>query len=417
MPTIDFRFGGQIQQVSVPKDNLLSILQINDAPLPLPAEEAVRQALNNPIASPRLSKLVHPGEKIAIVTSDITRPMPTHIVMPPLLEELYSGGIRPEDITLVFALGIHRGHTEAERRSLAGSKTWNEIRCVDSNPGDCVLMGTTSAGTPVEVTRAVAQADRKICIGNIEYHYFAGYSGGVKAIMPGVSTRAAIQSNHRMMVQCNACIGELDHNPVRQDIEEAGRICGVDFILNVVLGEHREILCAVAGHPVSAHRAGCRFLDSLYLKPIPQAADLVLVSAGGTPKDLNLYQAQKALDNAAMAVKRGGIIVLIASCREGFGEPVFEEWMTTALSPQSLVERIRRSFCLGGHKAAAIARVLEKADVFLVSDMEESVVRSVFFTPQPSAQAALDKALQKIGPNASVLAIPCGGSVLPKISR
>ena len=131
------------------------------------------------------------GEKIAIVTSDITRPMPTYKVMPALLDELYAAGVKGEDITLVFALGSHRKHTDEERKHLAGERAWNEIACVDSDPADCILMGVTTAGTPVDITRAVAEADRRICLGNIEYHYFAGYSGGAEAIMPGVSTRAA----------------------------------------------------------------------------------------------------------------------------------------------------------------------------------------------------------------------------------
>lgn len=190
--------------------------------------------------------------------------MPTAKVMPALLEELYAGGVLPEDITLVFARGSHRAMTEEEHRQLAGEKAYAEIRCIDGDPWDCVHLGVTSRGTPVDIVRVVAEADRRICLGNIEYHYFAGYSGGYKAIMPGVSTREAIQNNHSMMVQDEVRAGNIDDNPIRQDIEEAGRMCGVDFILNVVLGEHKEILHASAGDPVLAYREGCRFLDEIY---------------------------------------------------------------------------------------------------------------------------------------------------------
>ena len=413
---LEFGFGTGVQTVQVPEENLLGVLHANQVPLELTGEAEVRRALEAPIESPRLRELVHPGEKVAIVTSDITRPMPTYKVMPPLLDELYAAGVRREDITLVFALGSHRKHTEEERRKLAGERAWNEIACVDSEPADCVRMGVTGAGTPVDITRVVAEADRRICLGNIEYHYFAGYSGGAKAIMPGVSTRDAIQSNHSMMVRPEACAGALESNPLRMDIEEAGRICGIDFILNVVLSEHKEIIRAVAGHPVAAHRAGCRFLDRIYLKPLPQAADIVLVSQGGAPKDLNLYQTQKALDNARHAVKQGGIIILIGSCREGLGERVFEEWMTRSPSPEAMIERIGRDFQLGGHKAAAIAMTLRKAKIYLVSDMEDDFVRSIFLTPQPSVQTALERAFAELGPRATVLAMPYGGSTLPKIT-
>ena len=413
---LQFGFGTGVQEAEVPDGNLLGVLHANEVPLELTGEAEVRRALEAPIESPRLRDLVHPGEKIAIVTSDITRPMPTYKVMPALLDELYAAGVRREDVTLVFALGSHRHHTPEEQKKLAGERAWNEIRCVDSDPTDCVHLGFTQAGTPVDITRVVAEADRRICLGNIEYHYFAGYSGGAKALMPGVSTRDAIQANHSMMVKPEACAGALDTNPLRMDIEEAGRICGIDFIVNVVLSEHKEIIRAVAGHPVAAHREGCKFLDQIYLKELPQAADIVLVSQGGAPKDLNLYQTQKALDNARHAVKQGGVIVLIGSCKEGLGEKVFEQWMTQSESPDAMIERIGRDFQLGGHKAAAIAMTLKKADIYLVSDLADDFVRSIFLTPQPNVQTALDRALEKLGPGATVLAMPYGGSTLPRIT-
>lgn len=412
-----FGFGAGTQEAEVPEQNLLGVLHANEVETALTGGAEVRRALEAPIGTPRLRELAHPGEKIAIVTSDITRPMPTYQVMPALLDELYAAGVKPEDITLVFALGSHRKHTPEERKKLAGDRAWAEVKCVDSDPADCVRLGTTAAGTPVDITRAVAEADRRICLGNIEYHYFAGYSGGAKAIMPGVSTRDAIQSNHSMMVRPEACAGALDTNPLRMDIEEAGRICGIDFIVNVVLSEHKEIIRAVAGHPVQAHREGCRFLDRLYLKELPQGADIVLVSQGGAPKDLNLYQTQKALDNARHAVNPGGVIVLIGSCKEGLGERVFEEWMTQSQSPAAMIERIGRDFQLGGHKAAAIAMTLEKAEIYLVSDLEPDFVRSIFLTPQPSVQEALDAAFAKLGSDATVLAMPYGGSTLPRIVK
>ena len=339
--------------------------------------------------------------------------MPTWVVLPPVLEELYSAGVRPEDITLVFALGSHRKHTPEEMARLAGEQAWGQIRCVDLDVNDCVHVGTTSRGTPVDIDRRVAEADRRICLGNIEYHYFAGYSGGAKAIMPGVSTRDAIQANHCRMVEPSACAGKLDGNPVREDIEEAAAMVGVDFIVNVVLDAHKEIIRAVAGDAVKAHRAGCAFLDTLYRKELSRRADIVLVSQGGAPKDLNLYQTQKALDNAKHAVKTGGVVVLIGSCREGLGEKVFEQWLTQAPTPRSLIDRIQKEFRLGGHKAAAIAMVLEEADIYLVSDLDDDLVRSLFMTPFHTVQEAYDAAARRCGSGATVLAMPYGGSTLP----
>lgn len=409
---MDLGFGTGVQTVEIPDKNVLDILEPNAVSSGLTGAAEVRRALAEPIGSPRLRELVHPGEKIVIVTSDITRPCPTWEILPPVLEELYAAGAAPEDVKLVFALGSHRGHTEEEKRHLAGA-AYGTIACVNSDPADCVRMGVTSRGTPVDITRAVAEADRRICLGNIEYHYFAGYSGGAKAIMPGVSTRAAIQANHSMMVQPEACAGRLAGNPLREDIEEAAAVCGVDFIVNVVLSAHKEILRAVAGDVTAAHRAGCKFLDSLYRKPIPHRADIVLVSQGGAPKDLNLYQTQKALDNAKHAVRDGGTVILVGSCREGLGEKTFEDWMLRAKKPEDLVEWIRKDFKLGGHKAAAIALVLERAEVDLISDLDPEFVRSIFLRPYPTAQAALDAAFAKLGGDASVIVMPYGGSTLP----
>lgn len=411
---LEFSIGTTVQSVTVPEECVQQILKPNPVKPGLTGEAEVRRALAEPIGSPRLRELVAPGERVAIITSDITRPMPTCMVLPPVLDELYAAGVRAEDITLVFALGSHRFHTQEERRRLAGERAFREIRCVDSDASDCVHMGITSAGTPVDITRTVAEADRRICLGNIEYHYFAGYSGGAKAIMPGVSTREAIQANHSMMVREEACAGNLVTNPLRRDLEEAADICGVDFICNVVLDEHKQIIRAVAGDVTAAHRAGCVFLDTLYQIKIKQRADIVMVSQGGAPKDLNLYQTQKALDNAKHAVRDGGVIILIGSCREGLGEHTFEEWLMEAEQPEQLIKRIRQEFRLGGHKAAAIAMVLEHADIYLVSDLAPERVKKCFMTPFATVQEAYDAAVKRLGEDATVIAMPYGGSTLPR---
>lgn len=410
-----FKIGHTQQLVDVAERNLMGVLIPEALPRGTSGQEAVRRALAVPYQSPPLRQVVKRGEKIVVVTSDITRPMPTAAVMPALLEELYAAGAAPEDITLLFALGSHRRHTQAERRQLAGERAWREILCVDSDSEDCVCVGTTRRGTPVELDRRVVQADRRICLGNIEYHYFAGYSGGAKAIMPGVATRRAIQANHSAMTEPGARAGRLAGNPVREDLEEAAAMVGVDFLVNVVLDPQKRILRTFAGDVTAAHRAGCAYLDSLYQQRIPGRADIVIVSQGGAPKDLNLYQTQKALDNARHAVKDGGVIILIGSCREGLGENVFARWLREAPSSHALVERIHREFQLGGHKAAAIAMVLERADIYLVSELEDDQVRGAFLTPFHTVRDAYQAALCKCGPDAAVLAMPYGGSTLPVV--
>ncbi len=377
--------------------------------------EEVRRALQNPIGSPPLTEIVRPGEKICIITSDITRPCPSAVILPPLLGELEQAGVHLDDITVVFALGSHRRHTDEEQERLVGPAVYSQVHTVDSDPEDTVFLGMTALGTPVNITSVVAQADRRICVGNIEYHYFAGYSGGAKALMPGVSDREAIQANHSRMVEATSRAGEIEHNRLRRDLEEAADICGCDFILNVILSEDKRILRAVAGDHRAAHRAGCTFLDSLYKISVERRADLVIATPGGYPKDINLYQAQKALDNARHAVKPGGIIILAGACGEGFGEEVFGEWLLAAAKPQDLIERVKQEFRLGGHKAVAIAMTLAHAQVYLVSDMDPDDAAKTFMKPYQDLDAAIADALDALGPDARVIVMPHAGSTLPDV--
>ncbi len=399
--------------ISIPEQNLKGVLKPKPAETSLSEQDIIAQALDNPVGAAALNEIVKPGETVVVVTSDITRPMPTAKVLPCVVDALNQAGIEDKDISVVFGLGVHRPHTPEEHQKLVGVEMYERVACYDSTPEDVVHLGDTSRGTPVDLSRRVVEADRCICFGNIEYHYFAGFSGGMKAIMPGGSTRAAIQSNHSRMVEADAIAGKLDGNPVREDIEEVAQSFNVDYIVNVVLNEKKQIINAFAGDVVQAHRAGCAYLDSLYKVEIDEPADIVVVTPGGFPKDINLYQAQKALDNAKHAVKEGGIIILFAACKEGLGEEVFERWLMNAPDSKSMITEIQRNFELGGHKAAAIAMVMEKASVYLVSEFEPDFARKIFMTPFPDIQSALDNALKQQGENAGIIVMPYGGSTLP----
>ncbi len=409
---VPFGFGFTEIIIDIPDRNLSGILRANEIEKDSDESSIIFNALNHPIDSKRLQEIAKPGEKIAIITSDITRPMPSRKVLPFILSELKTASIPDEDILIVFALGSHRPHTDEEKIKIVGEQIFVQYRCVDS-VGEFVHLGTTEAGTPVDIFKPVADADRRICLGNIEYHYFAGYSGGAKAIMPGVSTRDAIQANHSKMTDPRACAGQIDTNPVRQDIDSAIAFIPIDFIVNVVLDEHKHICHCVAGHFRAAHRKGCDLLDKLYRIEIPQKADVVIVSSGGYPKDINLYQAQKALDNASHAVKKGGTILWIASAAEGLGEKHFEDWMVNHAHPSEMIDHIQREFVLGGHKAAAIALVMEKAEIILITNLNQDLVKKIHLHTASNAQKALDDLLIKYGNDASVLAMPFGGATLP----
>ena len=406
-------YGHDELQLHVPRRNLVDVVRPRQAaPAPASVEEElafVRAALAGPIGTPSLRELGAAAGSAAVVVSDVTRPCPTYRFLHLVLAEL--AHIDPARITILFALGSHRLHTEEERRRLVGDALFERHRCVDLDEDDCVLVGHTSRGTPLEVSRPYVEADLKVCTGNLEYHYFAGFSGGAKAVMPGICRRSAIQPNHSMMLEPAAKAGILRGNPVREDIDEAGGLVGVDFIVNVLLNERKQIVDCVAGHYLEAHAEGVRRYDELFDMSIDTAVDVVVASPGGSPKDINLYQAQKTLDNVAGAVRDGGTVILVAQCAEGFGEETFAEWMGAMADPEAVIARIRREFVLGGHKAAAIAGLLTAVAVSLVSEFPDDVVRRMGFEPFASADEAVAAALARYGDGARVLVVPHGSRV------
>ena len=379
--------------------------------------DLIGSALAHPIGSQMLSDICSAGQRVVVVTSDITRPCPSARLMPLVLDQLAQGGVREQEITVVFGLGTHRSHTPEEQARLVGEQIYRRVRCIDSDPADVELIGHTSRGTPVAVFRPVLEADLRICLGVIEYHYFVGYGGGFKAIVPGVCGVDTIQKNHRMMTEAGAVAGNLVGNPVREDIDEAGEMVGVDFILNVILDETKSIVSVVAGHPRDAHREGCVRLDALARTKVEKPADIVVVSAGGYPKDINLYQAQKALDNARHIVRPEGIILLLAECIDGLGNPTFEAWMQDPGGPEAIITRIKREFVLGGHKAAAVAMAMNQANVYLVSALPPDFARSMGFHPFDSPDEALRSALAAVGTSPSVIVMPEGARVLPTVAQ
>jgi len=410
---VQLPFGRTHLEAQIPTASLIGVIEPREVEKTADEHVLVRQALEHPIGSRRLLELVQPGQKVAIMASDLTRPCPSAKLLPSVLKELTDAGVHEEDVFVVAALGLHREMTPSELEHMAGPDVYRRIRVINHNPQDVVLLGTTQRGTPVEVFRPVVEADFRVCLGNVEFHYFVGYSGGAKAIIPGCASKKTVTANHAFMVHPDAVSGTYVGNPVRADLEEAAAMVGVDFILNVVVDAQHHILAAVAGDGIAAHRVGCDWIAQRGKVAIPEQGDVVVASPGGYPKDVNLYQAQKALDSAALAVRHGGIIILVAECPEGLGNAVFEQWITSGLTCEELLDRIQQEFVLGGHKAAAIAKVAREAQLMLVSpslaDLSLSGIEH-----QTMVKVALDTAFARLGAGARVLVFPQGISILPQ---
>jgi nickel-dependent lactate racemase len=412
--TVLLPYGERSLSVDVPDHNLLDVILPKAGAEDTPNEaDVIRAALENPIGSPRLRDLVREGQRIAIVTSDLTRPCPSDRFLPYVLQELVDAGIPDKDIFIVVGLGLHRKMTEDEIDRLVSPQVHGRIQVLNHDLDDVVRLGVTSRGTPVEFFRPLVEADVRICVANLEFHWFAGFSGGAKAVLPGCASRATVTANHALMVRPGVGSGRIQGNPLREDIEEGVAMLGVDFILNVVVDGEHNILSAAAGDLTAAHRRGCEAIAARGRVKVSHKADIVIASAGGFPKDINMYQAHKGLENAAYFVRDGGALILAAECREAIGNKTFEEWMFAASSPQDILERIQKEFVLGGHKAAGIANIERRAKVYLVSSMPDELVQHLFMTPAAGLNEALEAALQSLGSDSQVLVLPQAGSIIP----
>lgn len=410
---IPLAFGSTGIEFEIPERNIASVILPSEPEKKEDPSFLITNALENPIKSRRLSELVKPDSKVAIIVSDITRPTPTAKILPPLLEELYLGGSNNGNITIVFALGLHRLQTEEECRQLVGEEIFESIRCIQHDRKRCRYIGETSFGTPVEVFEEVLDSGLIISTGALEFHYYAGYGGGGKSILPGVSSEKSILSYHSFYSKLfeGTPLSGIANSPARQNIEEAARIAGLDFILNVVLNSKKEIVAAVAGDFIEAHRKGTEIVDSMYKVPV-EPADAVIVSCGGFPKDINLFQATKSLENATHAIKKGGSIVLVAECTEGIGDKVYERWNRECKTPDEAIQKFRKCFEFGGHKAATVGRDAKDFKLYLVSKLPETESRNAFFIPVISVEEALENILSE-NPDAKIHIMPNGGWTLP----
>jgi len=405
--------------VRVPARNLLGSIDPKEKASAPEAGDEVKRALREPIGSSRLAEIVKPESKVVIVVDDATRAAPTRIMLPPLLEEMKTAGVNSENVTIIFACGIHRSVTAEEARLLLGDDVFASVKSVshDCRSPDLVHVGTTERGTQVLLNRLFVEADVRVLTGDVGLHYYAGYGGGRKSVLPGVSGEESIKHDHAMILDANAKTGVLKGNPINEDMVEAARMARVDFILNAVLNSRNELVKAFAGDFEQAFSEAVKLVDEMYRVPVDRRADVVVVSAGGHPADINLYQAYKGVDNALEAVKRGGVIVLVAECPEGHGNHAFYDWMSRLGDFKSVEREIRRSFVLGGHKAYYLLKAMQSHSIILVSSMPDYYASNIFKMKTARAlNDALNEALNIAGRNAKVWVMPYGSYTLPVVT-
>jgi len=420
METVGLKYGAECWEMPLGNARLLTI-DTSEARDP---EIVIRKALASPLGTPLLSEICRAGERVAIVTSDITRYTGSELYLPILVEELNHLGIQDQNIEIIIALGIHREQTEEEHRKILGN-LYGRIAVFDHDCDDeaqLVDLGTTDSGIPVLVNRRVVEADRVIVTGTIGFHYFAGFGGGRKGLVPGVASRETCMASHFAVFNppevggkhSRAVTGVLDGNPVHNNLLQAAKMVEPDFLLNTVLSPKKEILGVFCGDLEQAHLAGCELVRERYQVSLPEAADLAIVSCGGQPKDINFIQSQKAFDYGINAVREGGTIVLLAACPDGFGNPTFFDWFRY----QDLDEfetALRENYQINGQTAHATLAKARRFRVILISELSAEQIRCMGMEKADNLDKALEMAILELPPEPKIVIIPDGGMILPQI--
>ncbi|GIX06724.1 MAG: hypothetical protein KatS3mg115_1127 [Candidatus Poribacteria bacterium] len=413
------RYGRQGLEVEFPDDRTTVVRMKPSRPLPDP-QGAVWDALQHPIGTPSLSRLAQGRRDACVVISDITRPVPNRLILPPILQTLEEAGIPRERILILIATGIHRPNEGEELIELVGEEIASQYRIENHYSGDLSShkdLGPTSKGTPVLIDARYCEADLKITTALIEPHLMAGYSGGRKAICPGLASIETMKIMHGpgILEHPRSAPGILDGNPFHEEALEIARMAGCDFCLNVALDDQRRLIGVFAGEIDLAHRAGCAFVGERVTVPV-EPAEIVVTTSAGYPLDRSFYQAIKGPVGALEAVRPGGSILLLAECCEGVGSPPFEKLVRETPSLEQFVQDLYRpeKFVVDQWQLEELAKVARKASVYMYSEgIDPEVMKELFVTPVESPEAGIQQLLELHGPDARIIAIPEGPYVIP----
>jgi len=409
-------------EVDLPSEDIISIIEPNEySPKYSNDKDIVSDALSNPIGTPLLSEIVKRDDKVCLMVNDITRLTKSEIFVPIIIEELNKSGIPDENITILFANGLHKKMDEEEIQFIIGKRIYERIKTAqnDGINGDFDFVGTTSRGNEVYVNKIALEADKLILTGGIIMHHLAGYGGGRKNIIPGCARRDTIFFNHKLMVDPNSEAGNMDNNPLHFDLMEACSFVNPDFIFNVIIDHDGKIAAAVSGDWKEAHQVGCMIADQLYKVNIEEKADIVIASGGGFPKDIDLRQSKKGYYNAARAVKPGGVIISLSACSEGIsreGDP-FEYWLEKYETLEEIRDAIIADFDIGGMNAYRTREVQRIARLIMITDLDTDRLNEIkleAYSPD-QLQNVIDMIREEKGGNPSIIVMPQAGLTLPQM--
>ena len=403
---------------SLPHGLPVEVIEPPEVPAAVNPAAAVEAALDAPISGVDWETW-RGARSAAIAINDKTRPVPHEHLLPPLLRCLEGLGLTPEDIQILIASGTHPPMPPEEYSRIVPAEFLARypVLCHDADDhANLARLGATSRGTPVWVNCHFRAADLRFVVGNIEPHQFQGFSGGVKTAAVGLAGRETVNHNHALMTAPRTRLGRYADNPARQDIEEIGQFISVHLALNSILNGQKQIVHALAGEPRAVMEAGVPLSRSVSQVEVDAPFDLVLASPGGHPKDLNLYQSQKALAHASQVTREGGAVILVAACPEGAGSPDYEQWMVGMSSHEEVLRRFEREpFRLGPHKAFLMSRDAARIQVVLVSEMAPAAVRRLLLTPAGSIDEALGLVLPGLPASPRVGIVPRASSTIPYV--
>ena len=418
---VNLAYGEGYLPVDFPGDRTTVIEPVQVRGLP-DERAAVLQALDNPVGASALARWIHLGDRVCIVFTDITRATPNDRLIPWLLQ--YLAFIPRQDIILLNGLGTHRANTRAELEILLTPAVVAGYQVVNHEPENAaglITFGVTRDGTPARLNRHLAEAQVRIITGFIEPHFFAGFSGGPKGIMPGVAALETVMSNHgaRQIGDPRAAFGITEGNPIWEEMRDIALRVGPSFLLNVALNERREITGVFAGDLIAAHQFGAEYVRRSAMRKVEAPFDIVVTTNSGYPLDLNLYQGVKGMSAGARILKPGGTLILAAECREGLpAQSAFDRLLRQVERPEEILVLLATpGFVRPEQWQAQIQALIQRrADVLVRSALPDAAVRAAHLTPCPDIAAEVKRRLDSLGPDARVAVLPQGPLTIPYLA-